>query len=339
MDARRPRRCRTPIPRGRRLSAIGDALDGTRRGSDGSCAARLDPKAATGLGADARDGRRVLAGRRLRGPRRDDPAGRAAWSNVDARRHPWAASHATDASLHACSDGSPGLGHARSASWSWRSRVRPTRAPVAPVERRPVPGDRRRRGSSSLSNAIKVAVGRVRPDAPPLHVLPGPSFPSGHATAAAATWAAVALVLGRGARRGGGRCWPGLPRRSRSPWRARACSSARTGPPTWSAGSARVDVVRGVRGGVRRPDPATRRARRGSGCRAVVRRSPCGAGRAHARSRSQSLTRSSRPASARLLSRRRTPAACRPGARSGRCSRRRGGGRPSSRRPHVGRSG
>jgi len=27
----------------------------------------------------------------------------------------------------------------------------------------------------------------------------GPSFPSGHATAAAATWAAVALVLGRGA--------------------------------------------------------------------------------------------------------------------------------------------
>jgi membrane-associated phospholipid phosphatase len=33
---------------------------------------------------------------------------------------------------------------------------------------------------------------------PPLHVLSGPSFPSGHATAAA-TWAAVALVLSRGA--------------------------------------------------------------------------------------------------------------------------------------------
>ena len=54
-------------------------------------------------------------------------------------------------------------------------------------------------GQLLLSNLVKVAVGRVRPDMPPLHVLSGPSFPSGHATAAAATWAAVALVLGRGA--------------------------------------------------------------------------------------------------------------------------------------------
>jgi undecaprenyl-diphosphatase len=53
-------------------------------------------------------------------------------------------------------------------------------------------------GQFVLSNAIKLAVARVRPDAPPLHVLSGPSFPSGHATAAAATWAAVALVLSRG---------------------------------------------------------------------------------------------------------------------------------------------
>jgi membrane-associated phospholipid phosphatase len=53
-------------------------------------------------------------------------------------------------------------------------------------------------GQFVLSNAVKVAVGRVRPDAPPFHVLSGPSFPSGHATAAAATWAAVAFVLGRG---------------------------------------------------------------------------------------------------------------------------------------------
>jgi membrane-associated phospholipid phosphatase len=56
-------------------------------------------------------------------------------------------------------------------------------------------------GQFALSNAVKVAVARVRPDAPPFHVLAGPSFPSGHATAAAATWAAVALVLGRGASR------------------------------------------------------------------------------------------------------------------------------------------
>lgn len=54
-------------------------------------------------------------------------------------------------------------------------------------------------GQLALSNLVKVAVERVRPDVPPLHVLSGPSFPSGHATAAAATWAAVALVVGRGA--------------------------------------------------------------------------------------------------------------------------------------------
>jgi membrane-associated phospholipid phosphatase len=54
-------------------------------------------------------------------------------------------------------------------------------------------------GQLALSNLVKVAVERVRPDMPPLHVLSGPSFPSGHATAAAATWAAVALVVGRGA--------------------------------------------------------------------------------------------------------------------------------------------
>jgi len=53
-------------------------------------------------------------------------------------------------------------------------------------------------GQLLLSNGVKYAVERVRPDAPPFHVLSGPSFPSGHATAAAATWAAVALVLSRG---------------------------------------------------------------------------------------------------------------------------------------------
>lgn len=54
-------------------------------------------------------------------------------------------------------------------------------------------------GQLLLSNLVKVAVERVRPDAPPFSVLPGPSFPSGHATAAAASWAAVALVLSIGA--------------------------------------------------------------------------------------------------------------------------------------------
>ena len=52
-------------------------------------------------------------------------------------------------------------------------------------------------GQLALANLIKVGVERVRPDAPPFAVLSGPSFPSGHATAAAAVWAAVALVLSR----------------------------------------------------------------------------------------------------------------------------------------------
>ena len=54
-------------------------------------------------------------------------------------------------------------------------------------------------GQLLLPNLVKIAVERVRPDAPPFGVLPGPSFPSGHATAAAASWAAVALVLSVGA--------------------------------------------------------------------------------------------------------------------------------------------
>ncbi len=54
-------------------------------------------------------------------------------------------------------------------------------------------------GQLLLANLVKIAVERVRPDAPPFHVLTGPSFPSGHSTAAAAVWAAVALVLGSGA--------------------------------------------------------------------------------------------------------------------------------------------
>jgi len=54
-------------------------------------------------------------------------------------------------------------------------------------------------GESLLASLIKITVGRVRPDLAPFHVLSGASFPSGHATAAAATWAVVALVFGRGA--------------------------------------------------------------------------------------------------------------------------------------------
>jgi undecaprenyl-diphosphatase len=52
-------------------------------------------------------------------------------------------------------------------------------------------------GQNLLSNTIKWVVDRVRPDIEPLAGFSGPSFPSGHTTAAAACFAAFALVLGR----------------------------------------------------------------------------------------------------------------------------------------------
>jgi membrane-associated phospholipid phosphatase len=52
-------------------------------------------------------------------------------------------------------------------------------------------------GQALMSTLIKIAVDRVRPDMGPLGLLGTPSFPSGHSTAAAATFAALALILGR----------------------------------------------------------------------------------------------------------------------------------------------
>lgn len=51
-------------------------------------------------------------------------------------------------------------------------------------------------GQSLLMNLIKLAIDRARPDFDRLSVFSGSSFPSGHATAAAATFAALALILG-----------------------------------------------------------------------------------------------------------------------------------------------
>jgi undecaprenyl-diphosphatase len=53
-------------------------------------------------------------------------------------------------------------------------------------------------GQWLLSNGIKELLDRVRPTLNPITETLGPSFPSGHATAAAAFYAAAALVLGRG---------------------------------------------------------------------------------------------------------------------------------------------
>jgi membrane-associated phospholipid phosphatase len=53
-------------------------------------------------------------------------------------------------------------------------------------------------GQLLLSNVIKEILDRARPTFNPIAETLGPSFPSGHSTAAAAFWAAAALVLGRG---------------------------------------------------------------------------------------------------------------------------------------------
>jgi membrane-associated phospholipid phosphatase len=53
-------------------------------------------------------------------------------------------------------------------------------------------------GQNVISNAVKALVDRARPDVDPLAGFSGPSFPSGHSAAAAATFAACALLVGRG---------------------------------------------------------------------------------------------------------------------------------------------
>jgi membrane-associated phospholipid phosphatase len=56
-------------------------------------------------------------------------------------------------------------------------------------------------GQFAVANSIKALVDRPRPDLARLTGFSGSSFPSGHATAAAASFAVFALVLGRGRRR------------------------------------------------------------------------------------------------------------------------------------------
>jgi membrane-associated phospholipid phosphatase len=71
------------------------------------------------------------------------------------------------------------------ALWRWRSRAIPLFLAIVIV------------GQLVLSDLIKGAVQRARPDLRPLAGFSGPSFPSGHTTAAAATFVAIAIVLGR----------------------------------------------------------------------------------------------------------------------------------------------
>ena len=62
-------------------------------------------------------------------------------------------------------------------------------------------------GDKLLTEAIKQLVDRARPALEPVAATLGPSFPSGHTSTAAASWAAFALVAGRW---WGPRAWPTL---------------------------------------------------------------------------------------------------------------------------------
>jgi undecaprenyl-diphosphatase len=62
-------------------------------------------------------------------------------------------------------------------------------------------------GDTLLTEAIKALVDRARPELEAVAATLGPSFPSGHSSTAAASWAAFALVAGRW---WGPRAWPAL---------------------------------------------------------------------------------------------------------------------------------
>jgi undecaprenyl-diphosphatase len=55
-------------------------------------------------------------------------------------------------------------------------------------------------GQNLIANSVKALVDRARPTGHVLAGFAGPSFPSGHTTAAFATFTAIALILGRGRR-------------------------------------------------------------------------------------------------------------------------------------------
>jgi undecaprenyl-diphosphatase len=62
-------------------------------------------------------------------------------------------------------------------------------------------------GDHLLTNAVKELIDRARPTIEAVAATLGPSFPSGHTSTAAASWAAFALVAGRW---WGPRAWPAL---------------------------------------------------------------------------------------------------------------------------------
>jgi membrane-associated phospholipid phosphatase len=120
-------------------------------------------------------------------------SGLASWDLAFAR---WGAEHATPTSTRALRDisllggtvGVIGIAGVLGVLEYWR---RPNRAIPALLVLTVL-------GQFAISNLVKAVVDRQRPAVHQLTGFSGSSFPSGHAAAAAATFAVVALLLGRG---------------------------------------------------------------------------------------------------------------------------------------------
>ena len=175
-------------------AALGEDL-GRHRGSRSFLRSRMDPSTATGLALTVALAALVVTGVIV---------GVLAWMvrrnvglvDLDHAIEVWADEHATtfsDAVLGAIThlgDTTTILGVGIAISvyglWRWRKPSIPLFVTTVVL------------GQVLISNTIKLAIDRARPELRPRAIFTGTSFPSGHTTAAAATYLAVALVLGIG---------------------------------------------------------------------------------------------------------------------------------------------
>jgi undecaprenyl-diphosphatase len=181
------------------VRAVGEEVQRTARASFAS--RRLDPKTRTGLALTLAIGVVVLGGAILA------MLAVVARSNhvtlrIDRGVTTWAGTNATDASTRVL---------------TWLTQLGSSVGVVTVtlvllgVVAATMPSARRRAvlmaaaylatvivGQNLIANVVKVAVDRARPAFHPLAGFSGPSFPSGHTTAAFACWCAFAVVLGRG---------------------------------------------------------------------------------------------------------------------------------------------
>ena len=167
----------------------------SHRGSRNFLRSRMDPSTATGLALTVALAGLVVAGVIV---------GILAWMvrrdvglvDLDHAIEAWADEHATsfsDAVLGAITHLGDtatvlGVGIAISAYgfWRWRKPSIPLFVTTVVL------------GQVLISNTIKVAIDRARPELRPRAIFTGASFPSGHTTAAGATYLAVAVVLAIG---------------------------------------------------------------------------------------------------------------------------------------------